>query len=233
VSRRPFRPATYPRDNGERAAPAARASTIMRRAATPAPATSPATCRSSGCAMIEYVATLTAISVAATYAAAMAVFCSRASVPKIPGRMPCSAGSCRISRPNKPHAAPADGQCLQWGRGRLRNDRHALNRCRPPNHIRRLAQGVSRPGMQQRQDRFRAVGYGQSWQDRSVLWRHGQPLTCRPRYSFRLPAGHVSTQLLDPTTGKLPTAVIIRSARPPGVPETSSGSEAHHTGKTV
>lgn len=135
--------------------------------------------------------------------------------------------------PNKPHATPADGQCFQWGRGCLRNDRHALKRCRPPNHIRRLAQRLSRPGMQPRQDRFRAVGYGQSRQDRGVLWQHGQPPTCRPRYSFLLPAGRVSTQLLDPTTGKLPTAVIIRSARPPGVQESSSGSEARHRGKTV
>jgi hypothetical protein len=39
--------------------------------------------------------------------------------------------------------------------------------------------------------------------------------------------------LLDPTTGKLPVAVIIRSARRPGVQETSSGSEARHTGKAV
>ena len=39
----------YPRNIGEQATAAARANTIMRRAATPAPATSPAKCRSSGC----------------------------------------------------------------------------------------------------------------------------------------------------------------------------------------
>jgi hypothetical protein len=37
------------RGNGEQADPAARANTIMRRAATPAPATSPAKCRNIGC----------------------------------------------------------------------------------------------------------------------------------------------------------------------------------------
>jgi hypothetical protein len=37
------------RGNGEQAAAAARANTIMRRAATPAPAMSPAKCRNIGC----------------------------------------------------------------------------------------------------------------------------------------------------------------------------------------
>ena len=44
----PKRP-RYPLTIGEQATAAARANTIMRRAATPAPATSPAKCRSSGC----------------------------------------------------------------------------------------------------------------------------------------------------------------------------------------
>jgi hypothetical protein len=41
--------AVYRRGSGEQADAAARANTIMRRAATPAPAMSPAKCRSSGC----------------------------------------------------------------------------------------------------------------------------------------------------------------------------------------
>jgi hypothetical protein len=60
--------------------------------------------------MIERETTLTAISVAATVAAAMAVFCSRANVPKILGRMPCSAGTCRTSRtPHQPAVSVSSG----------------------------------------------------------------------------------------------------------------------------
>ena len=40
---------TYTRGNGEQATAAVRANTIIRRAATPAPAMSPAKCRNSGC----------------------------------------------------------------------------------------------------------------------------------------------------------------------------------------
>jgi hypothetical protein len=74
----------YPRNIGEQATAAAHANTIMRRAVIPAPATSPAKYPNSGCDTIACVAAFTAISAAATVAAAKAVFCSNNSVPQNP-----------------------------------------------------------------------------------------------------------------------------------------------------
>jgi hypothetical protein len=54
---------------------------------------------------IALLAAFTAISVAATVAAAKAVLRSNASVPSIPGRIPCNVATCRISHtPHQPTA---------------------------------------------------------------------------------------------------------------------------------
>ena len=136
----------------------------------------------------------TAISAAATVAAAKAVFCSKTSVPKIPGRIPCSSATCRISR----IAAPADGQRVQCWRRRRRNDRDTLQSCRPPEDLRRVPQRLRWSSAQQREHRFRSVSCGQGRQDPCLLWQRFQPTPCRLLHPRRLAAGQFSAELIHP-----------------------------------
>ena len=142
-----------PGGTGLHAAAAARASTIMRRAATPAPAMSPATCCKQRVGESAWVSVSTARSVATTPAARGAVRRSNESVPSRPGRTPCSSAIWRTSRvPRQATSNPSNTGC-----GTAAAAANICTAAVRPSASERAAQRGERPGAQQRPNRLRIV----------------------------------------------------------------------------